>query len=76
MINREQFSFGDVKINKPSFASVYNRLKDVVDISCQFDLIGLIKFTIETEVNGCVISIDTKLRAVYNNIINNFQKIT
>lgn len=34
-IIRERFSFGDVKINSPSFAPVNNRLKIVLGISSQ-----------------------------------------
>lgn len=70
VINRVQFSSEGVKINKLSFVPVNNRLKVIFDISCEFDLIKLIRL-IKTKVNGCVIRIDTKLRAdVIGKVVN------
>lgn len=51
-----------LKINKPSLAPVYNRLKVVFDMKRQFNLIEPIRLAIEKRVNSCVVSMDTNLR--------------
>lgn len=53
---------GVVKINQPFFAPINNRLEDVLVIGCHFELIEGIKLTFETRLDGCVISVDNKLR--------------
>lgn len=53
MINREKFCFGSVNVDMSILAPVNNSLQGLNE---------LISFNIETDVNGCFISIDTKLR--------------
>lgn len=58
---KKEFCFEDFKVNKPFPIPVNNRMYVILEFSCQFNHIKLIRLTIMTGVNSCVIIIDTKL---------------
>lgn len=58
----EQFPFGGMKINTPLINAVDRRLSVIFYVSCQFEIIEMIRLTMKPGINSSIISIVTELR--------------